>query len=63
MEVKNEKRMFTHEACENMMNARFRAGQCKFCGEYIGSTYVDADKTIEIRSDQHCPDREYIGYS
>ena len=61
-EVEGENRMFIHEACEDIMNARFRAKQCKFCGEYIGGTYVGADKDIEISSDQHCPDRKYIGY-
>ena len=62
-EIKGEDRMSVHEACEDISNARFRAKQCKFCGEYIGNIYVGANKDIEISSDQHCPDRVYVGYS
>ena len=28
----------------------------------FSTSNVGANKDIEIRSDQHCPDREYIGY-
>ena len=61
-EVKDEgNRMYTHEACEDIKNARFRAKQCQFCGEYIGDIYYK-NTDMEIRSDQHCPDCKYVGY-